>query len=257
MSIGRETDARSLSSMAASAVRIAQRMKINNEDANCKFSVLEAEMRRRLWWALAIFDARVSEKTDHKDVIIAPVWNCKPPLNVNDFDLRPEMKTAPTVHAEPTESFFVAVRCHLFDYTRHASHHLDFTNPALKSIAAVVRPGSERDDISAWESTMEQRYLKYCNPENPLHFTTLWAARAHLAKSSLMTHFSSTSRSHLPATPSEHNAAVAAAMRMIECDTQLLASPLVRGFRWWFLYNQFPFPGMTVVSSPNLAMNSN
>lgn len=54
--------------MLGLAIRISQRKKIHSESANKRCTVLEAEMRRRLWWAMIILDARISEKSDHKEI---------------------------------------------------------------------------------------------------------------------------------------------------------------------------------------------
>jgi hypothetical protein len=52
--------------MLGVAIRIAQRMGIHSESALAKCTVFEAELRRRLWWSLVLFDTRISEMADHK-----------------------------------------------------------------------------------------------------------------------------------------------------------------------------------------------
>ena len=49
MSLEHDTDPRGLSSMLAIALRVAERMAMNSEKANCAAGPFEAEMRRRLW----------------------------------------------------------------------------------------------------------------------------------------------------------------------------------------------------------------
>lgn len=92
-------------------------------------------MRRRLWWSLVLFDNRICEMADYKASNLLPTWDCKIPLNVNDFDLQPEMKTGPTMHGNPSEALFAVVRSEVGNFTRRSSFHLDFTNPALKTVA--------------------------------------------------------------------------------------------------------------------------
>ncbi|KAF1363463.1 hypothetical protein EJ07DRAFT_152273 [Lizonia empirigonia] len=91
-----DTHPHTLSPMFAVAFRIANRMNIDSEAANAKHGVFEAEMRRRLWWAMVVYDSRISEMSDYKTTQLVPTWDCKIPVNVNDFDLRPEMTTRPT-----------------------------------------------------------------------------------------------------------------------------------------------------------------
>jgi len=40
-------------------MRIAQRIRIDNESECVESGVLEGQMRRRLWWALVLFDTRM------------------------------------------------------------------------------------------------------------------------------------------------------------------------------------------------------
>ncbi|KAJ5509759.1 hypothetical protein N7527_011902 [Penicillium freii] len=39
-------------------------------------NALEAEMRRRLWWSLIIFDNRIGEMSDYQTSSLAPTWDC-------------------------------------------------------------------------------------------------------------------------------------------------------------------------------------
>ncbi len=75
--------------MLGVAIRIAQRMGIHTESTYARFTVLKAETCRRLWWSLVIFDNRICEMFDYKMATLTPFWDCKPPVNVNDFEILP------------------------------------------------------------------------------------------------------------------------------------------------------------------------
>ena len=227
--------------MLGIAIRIAQRMGIENETSNARCTALEGEMRRRLWWSLINFDNRISEMSDHKTTMLIPTWDCRAPLNVNDFDIRPEMKALPKSHDEPTEALFTVVRSQVGDFMRHSAFHLDFTNPSLK---AIVRDsphgaGAEGERMIAFEKTIEERYLRLCNPENPLHFMTVWTTRGQLAKNRLLEHY--LKYASMQQTDKQRDIAISHALRIIECDTKLMTSPLTKGYRWLIDF-YFPFP---------------
>ncbi|PYI09830.1 fungal-specific transcription factor domain protein [Aspergillus sclerotiicarbonarius CBS 121057] len=230
-----ETDPRSLSSMLGVAIRNAQRMHIDNESANAKCTALEGEMRRRLWWSLIMFDNRMGEMSEHKTSMLIPTWDCRTPLNVNDFDLQPEMKHPAAAHEGPTEALFAVVRSELGEFVRHSAFHLDFTNPSLKAIAK----GPSGDGMSALERSIEDKYLRLCNPENPLHYMTLWTTRGFLAKYLLLEHYSTYSPAQQ--TDAQSNAASTYALRMIECDTKVMTSLLTKRYSW-HVHFHFPFP---------------
>ncbi|KAH7413871.1 putative C6 transcription factor [Phaeosphaeria sp. MPI-PUGE-AT-0046c] len=238
MTIKPSTDPRALSAILASAIRIAQRMGLHDESANDKHDALEAELRRRLWWSLVLFDARISEMTDFRLGLLLPTWDCRPPLNANDFDFRAGMKTPPEVHGMVSEALFAVVRGEIGNYLRHCSFHLDFINPALKSIA---RKQPEGDELGALEQMIEGKYLRYCDLQNPLHFMVTWWARGQLAKLRFIRSLSDYSKVPTQRTEEERNASISYALAMLDCDTRIMSNKRTRGFRW-LTYLNFPFP---------------
>jgi hypothetical protein len=200
-------------------------------------------MRRRLWWSLVIFDTRIAEMSDYRTTILTPTWDCKTALNVDDFDLHPETKYLPTVHKKPTEAIFAVVRSELYDFIRHSTYHLDFSNPILKIIAKDIRPGPvpAGGELLSLGDLMEEKYLKYCHTENPLHYMTLWTARGLIAKNRLVENYARFSRSGAQPTDAQRDTATVNVLTLLECDTKLMASPLTKAYHWLMrLY--FPFP---------------
>ena len=229
--------------MFAIAFRIASRMNINNEAANVKHGVFEAEMRRRLWWAMVVYDSRISEMTDYKTTQLIPTWDCKIPVNVNDFDLRPEMTTRPVDQEASTEALFAVARGAIGNFIRHNALHLDFINPMLKHVAKATQHVFDPydDNLNGLENILENKHLKYCNLENPLHYITIWWARNYLAKYRFFLHCSQHSQSPDHQTTEQRDAIFSYALRMLECDTALMSSPLTKGYRWLIQFH-FPFP---------------
>ncbi|KAI1464977.1 uncharacterized protein F4812DRAFT_147020 [Daldinia caldariorum] len=243
ISVRPKVDPRSLSSMLSIAVRIARRMGIHDEYTCAKFTALEAEMRRRLWWSLIIFDNRISELCDYKTASLAPTWDCRIPVNVYDSEIRLEMKIPLAIHEKPTEAIFAVVRSELADFVRHSSFHIMFTNPSLSTIAKSTRQGSasEGDELDALERSIEGKYLAFCDLDNPLHFMTVWSARGYLAKIRILDYYSRHLTSATQPTDTERNALISSAINMLECDTKLMDSPVVKGYRWLITYH-FPLP---------------
>lgn len=229
--------------MLGIAIRIAQRMGLHSESSYAKCPALEAEMRRRLWWSLILFDTRICEMADYKAVMLTPTWDCRAPLNVNDFDLHPEMKHPPAVQGKSTEALFAVVRSEMGEFVRHSAFHLDFVSPALKTVAKDVQRGPVPGggELVTLAKTIDDKYLKFCNPENPLHFMTIWTTRGYLAKNHLVEHFSRFSGSSKQQTDAQRDAAISHALSMLECDTKLMTSPLTKGYLW-LVHFHFPFP---------------
>ena len=249
-------------------------MAINYDSVNRRYPALEAELRRRLWWSLTLFDARMREMSYDKSTTLAPTWDCRVPINVNDSELWPGMKEPPPASSRATsEALFAVVRSELGNFIRHTPCYLDFTNPVLKGIAKKL-PQDGR--ISALSEAIEERYLKFCEPENPLHYMTVWTARGLIARHQLLEHLShwaerlgsqtvsgskpsphshgslghSTSQKHdqqsdeprssAMRTDSECDEVLMCAFRMLECDTNMSTAKNCEGYRW-ILRFQFPF----------------
>lgn len=219
-------------------------MELNSESVNSKHTAMEAEMRRRLWWSLVLLDARVSEMSDFKCPILAPGWDCKPPSNIADFDLGSGSKTPPAKHDMITEATFTVVRCEIANFVRYSGFWLDFTNPCLKPLCRRPPPGpsANGDELAILERMVEERYLRYCNPDNPLHFMTIWMARSYLVKNRLLAHYARHARAPTKQSEVDRDLALGYALRLFECDTKLLASPLTKVFIWFSMtVLQFPF----------------
>lgn len=196
-------------------------------------------MRRRLWWSLKLFDTRIGELADYKTVALAPTWDCRVPLNVNDSDLRPEMKEPPQAHGTSSEALFVVVRSELVEFVRHTKVNLDFSSPLVARDAQ--NPDHKDSELDTLEKTIEDQYLKFCNPENPLHFMTLWTTRIYLAKCRLLEHYSRYSDSLSALTEPQRDTAMCHALTMLESDTKIMTSPLTKGYLWLARFH-FPFP---------------
>lgn len=229
--------------MLGIAIRIAQRMAIHSEAALAKCTAVEAELRRRLWWSLVLFDTRVGEMVHSITGTLNPTWDCRIPLNVNDSDLRPDMKGPPEIQGKSSEALFAVVRAEIGDYIRQTDFYLSFTNPALKPIARHLQSGSNREggELVHLETMIEERYLRFCDQENPIHFMTIWTARAHLAKYRLLELHSRYAASAVSRTEARRDGANSHALRMLECDAKIMTSPVTKGFRWLNHYH-FPFP---------------
>lgn len=235
-----------MSSMLAVAIHIAQRMGIHMEGTFAKYNALEAELCRRLWWSLVTIDHRMCELSEYRTTTLTPAWDCRMPSNLPDFEIRPEMQTAPPAHEEPTESLFAVLRYQHADFFRHSAVHLSFANPCLNMIA---RPNN--GDVAALEQLIESKYGTLCDSSNPLYFMAIWTARGSLARTRLLEHYSSLvppeegqqqqkqqQQQYLRARR-DNESSVIHALRMLECDARLLTSPLAQGYAW-FVRLHFP-----------------
>lgn len=206
-------------------------MGLHDEVTNVKFTVLEAEMRRRLWWSLVTFDHRVCEMTEYKTSTLTPIWDCQLPLNTNDFELRSEMKTLPVGHKRPTEALFPFLWSEVANSLRHSAFHLSFVNPVLNTLRRPSTANSDGNEVEAYEATIE-RHLSVCEPDDPLGFMTIWMVRGQLARHHLLAYYAKHSKESVQQTQAQRSTALSHALNMLECDTKIRTSPLTKRFLW-------------------------
>jgi hypothetical protein len=231
--------------MLAVAMRIARRMGIHAEAELAKCSVLEAEMRRRLWWSLSMFETRIVEMAEHKITGLSADWDCRLPLNVNDADLRPEMKEPPRAGVaqlnKTSEALFSLVRCELAGFFRNC-HHLrldldrDLDRDATRAFARQFQAS-----LAALEKLVDDRYLRHCDPENPLHTMAVCTTRSHIARCRLMERYMASASSVDSPAEAERDASITQTFIILECDTTMMTNPLLARFRW-LLDIYFPLP---------------
>ncbi|KAI0391841.1 hypothetical protein F5Y17DRAFT_438870 [Xylariaceae sp. FL0594] len=268
LSAGQNVDPRALCSMVGAAVRVAQRMRLHSEAVNARFPPREAEMRRRLWWSLVLFEARISELADVKVSSLAPTWDCRIPLNVADSELGTDLqqqqqqqqqqrqqKQGDGQRCYATEAIFPVVRSAIADHIRHASFFLDATCPALKPLLSVkgrrsrthdqgkvTAAAAEESELAILEKQIEDKYLRLCDPGNPLQYATIWMARTLMAKYRLIEYLMNHGDSNSAQTEAQRAEATAHALRILECDNMVMgAADPSRGFRWLQKY-YFPLP---------------
>ncbi|QIX02548.1 hypothetical protein AMS68_008065 [Peltaster fructicola] len=233
ISLRAQVDVRSLSCMLAVLLRMGHRNGLHIEATSSKYSILEAELRRRLWWNLVIYDNRVCELCNYASSMMTPAWDCAVPSNLSDFELRTEMKAMPDVGQRPTEASFIVLRSRLADFMRHSTPHLSFTNPTLSGIARARYEGG----MDALEKEQETVFAA-CDVTDPLHHMTIWTLRGSLAKLRLLEHYAIYNTSAKPSDV-ERTAAMSYAIKMLECDTMMRRSSLTKSFLW-YATNNFP-----------------
>ncbi|KAF4126203.1 Fungal trans [Geosmithia morbida] len=233
ISVREKSHPQALWSMLSVALRIAQRMGMHSEATNSRHNVLEAELRRRLWWAMAFIDSRMTEFTEYKATVLNPSWDCKVPLSVNDSELHASMTEPPAVRDHASDAMFVSSYSHIADYVRHSNFYLDFTNPMLKPLA------KPRGDMDSLERMIETKYLQACDPNNAFHFMTMWTMRTFFSKYRLVEHYSRYSDPSMDQTEADREAAMRHAFNVLRNDTRLMESPLTSRYRW-FLWTHFP-----------------
>ncbi|KAF7553058.1 hypothetical protein G7Z17_g3893 [Cylindrodendrum hubeiense] len=127
------------------ALRLVQSLGMHRDGSQFQLSIFEAEMRRRIWWGLCGLDVPASE--DHScasGILELSSSDARPPLNVDDNELYPEMTDYPTESGGMSDVCFFVIRALVTDIWR-TMYDTRRTDPDTgKSFASMTIAEKER-----------------------------------------------------------------------------------------------------------------
>lgn len=211
----------------------------------------ETEMRRRLWWQITILDFRSAELTGSGRLGDMSLSDTDVPTNVNDPDIWPGMKEAPVDKARPTELVACLLRC---EFGRFWKEKLlqkttgksgdpvsDLTNEianvrtsfALKDFSPWEASTKERDrHIDELEQRLEEKFLRYCEPQIPIQFMASLIGRGAVASIRLMAHHPRRYKDESQMPESERALLWRLSTKLLEGDTFAHTTKSMKRFLW-------------------------
>ncbi|RVX69623.1 hypothetical protein B0A52_06687 [Exophiala mesophila] len=177
-------DSRVVWSLVGLAIHLAQALGIHRDGPKFGLNPFDTEMRRRLWWQLTLLDNRSAEDQGTDPTFMEQCHDTKIPLNIDDEDIWPGMQDPPQEHMTATEMTFCLVRYELNSLSRR----LNYSRPGYGHVRGM--PEMSLDDqkrlIDETQQRLEDRYLRHCNLDRPIHWVTVTVTRLILAKLRLM-----------------------------------------------------------------------
>ncbi len=232
---------RAVWSLTGVAVRIAQGMGLERDGVSLGLPPFEAEMRRRIWWCLKTHDFRTAELcglVKFRDLDTG-TESTKWPTNVNDDLLYPGMPSLPAESNRLTDFVFVALRYELTNFA--AGRIARFRQQGKDSSEWNLHAsGSNKVEIDRAfrevEEILEMKYLRYCDPSQPLHLLTMLAARSAMNIVRFLTHhprrWASIEQTPLP----ERQWVWEISIKLLEQQSMIQSNPQLKQFAWHAAY---------------------
>ncbi|KAG6188108.1 hypothetical protein E4U10_004922 [Claviceps purpurea] len=184
--VKRHEDSRFCWALTGLAVRIAQGMGLHRDGSHLKLSPFEAEMRRRLWWAILILDLRSADELGTDMTISETSYDTLMPANINDSDIGPESTEAPMPREGKSDCAVMIVRCEICALARK----ILTAGSAMTSLC----PSSEISSIADREHMItevyrrvEQKFFQHVLDEtDTLYWTAAMIARILVGKMCLV-----------------------------------------------------------------------
>ncbi|KAH7396762.1 hypothetical protein DE146DRAFT_763878 [Phaeosphaeria sp. MPI-PUGE-AT-0046c] len=174
---------RTVYTLTGIAVRIAHGIGIDRDGITLGYSAFDTEIRRRVWWQLKSHDFRAAELcglAKFRTLEPTSAESTKYPSNISDEDLHPSMVSLESKSRGLTDASFVAFK---FEMTEFAAariarfRHLGKDPSQWNLDAPDLDKAVIKTEISVLEDKLEKKYLRYCDPSQPLHLVLLLVGR--------------------------------------------------------------------------------
>ena len=230
-------DSRAVWSLNGLAIRVAQGMGMGLDGTLLGLSPFETEIRRRIWWQLKMQDSRAAELSGQAKFQNFELNETTPkrPANIEDNDLYPAMMQAATESTRPTEMIWIVLRSELASYgaTMKADMKrqgkVGFTS---EEYAAMDDMQIKDDYITKIEDMVETKFLRFCDPSEPLQLMVLLTARCATNIIQFVAHHPRR-WAHLDQVPaSEQQLVWGIAFKLLERYSLLQSNPQLQRFAW-------------------------
>ncbi|KAF7561104.1 hypothetical protein G7046_g3023 [Stylonectria norvegica] len=208
------------------AVRIAQRMGIHQDGQKLGLPPFAVQMRRRLFYQLLPLDGVAGQLSGTGIPVVPDGWDLEQPLNINDDQIWPGMTETPKEQRAATDMIFCLSRSCIGKY---------FIRAAKSAKGADSRQFRDQHEaeilIKEAEREVEDKYIRYCDMVNPLHFLTICMARSGITAMRLKTRLSAARNP--TATNADRRDVFQLARKNLDTDAAVYAHVGLRKYQWY------------------------
>ena len=217
------------------AIRIGHSLDLPSESAVSSFPPFEAELRRRLWFALTVLDIRSSEDRGAAPMIIKDTFDTQMPSNINDADLDPLGFIQPQEREGCTEMTFCLITHEASQFFRRAAL------PGLRSGVtndAALSMEQKRAITREFKQRLESKYLIFCDESVPIFWVCKRVAKLIGLKSELLCEYpfqAGTFQAIAPPldVPRDKEANLQRATEILELSYEAERNTMTAHFRWF------------------------
>lgn len=237
LSIRDDSEPRAVWNLTGLAIRVADSIGLGIDGTLLGLSPFESEIRRRIWWQLRLHDFRAAElcgQAKFRDFKLDETTP-KKPANVNDNVLYPMMQQTPIESAKPSEMIWCMFRSELASFAASQISRMGKEGKLMhKSPEYSAMNDLKIKDIfiNELEDMIETKYLRFCDPSQPLQLWTLIGARSASSIFQFMAHHPRKWASLDQVPDSEKLLVWEIVIQLLERYKMLYSTPQLQRFAW-------------------------
>jgi hypothetical protein len=225
---------RSIFALTGLLLRVADSMGLRIDGAMLALPPFEVELRRRLWWQIIMHDFRAAELSGHSKLKVFEFTETTPkkPTNVNDADIFPGMANPPIESERATDAIWIALRAEMALFAGSQKKALKLGDLTSDEYSAIDDLKMKDEAALQLQHMLETRYLRFCDPTNPLQMYVMCIIRASINTIRFLGHHPRRwlKQDHVP--EEERKLVWDTTLRMIEQYDFMQSSELLAPFAW-------------------------
>ena len=218
--------------LIAVAVRLGHSLGLHREGSRPGITPFTQELRRRLWWQIVVLDVRAAEDVATDPMIPEYSFNTKKPSNINDSDMDPE-SVEPVLERH---GFTEMTKVSLSHDVAFLVWRFAYVSPSNTNVGPPERSLEEKLKVMAEvEQHIQTDILAYCDPSNPVAWTTSVVAQLILRRLRLSVYHPAQHTSRPAVRPNvSRETLLMTAVECLELAHLLNTEPVVARWRWFF-----------------------
>ncbi|RYC58364.1 hypothetical protein CHU98_g7845 [Xylaria longipes] len=228
--------------LAGLLTRIAFGMGLHRDGSNFpNVSPFDAEIRRRVWYHLCFLDGRVGDCQVFNVGITENLFDTKPPSNLNDADITPDMTSLPASRDdEYTDSTLCILRCKIWNFAREFRSSITIEPFSNKSTLI-----QQLQSLAEIRKSMAKEVKQYLRPgDSHLHILIRTTIAVELTRFDHILHVANNFKS--PDGEDESHKAFALAIASLEHIFRLAEQPATAQWNW-YLYSFVQWHTMSTI----------
>lgn len=229
-------------SLLGIASRIAERMGLHRDGDELGLPVMRSEERRRMWWQLQHLEIAVAQLVGSITMTIYADWNTKLPSNLEDRDLHADTQTLPPGRRGLTSMSHCLWHNEIL-YLQRVNRGPDGKIEGMGWLTSPHVPLATKDaKIDVTERTLNEKFLQYCEPLDPLHTLIQIGVRSFVLSARRVCRQPALVNAKITEMSlQERNEFLKICMKTLEYYVLLQTTESLRKFQWHLeIYSQWP-----------------